>query len=150
VPPPRLAIRLLLLAAGLLTAAGVAALVIGLFFGAWLYSLLPPILIDEQAVGGAATAIGVVLLLTGLLHAGAAVGLARGAEMLLTPAIVLCSAMSLLAIGWGVAALVSAASGSGVPAAMLPAAVGLGVVAVAYAWIARRLIGLRRPPEAGS
>jgi hypothetical protein len=146
VSPPRPVIVLLLVAGGILAVAGLAGLTVGFFLAAWLYSLLPPVTIDVPAVGGAATAVGVVLLLLAITHVAAAAGLARGVGAMSTPAIVLSAAMSLLAIGWGVAALVSAASGIGASVAMLPAAAGLGLVAFAYAWIAGRLIGLRRPP----
>jgi hypothetical protein len=141
-----MAVALLLLAGGLLAAAGAVGLVIGIVFAAWLYSLLPPLQIDVAAVGGAATATGVVLLLLGLAHGLAALALQRREPAALTPVAVLCVTMSLLAIGWATAALVSAASGSGPAVAMLPAGIGLGAVAVGYGWIARRLIGLRQPP----
>jgi hypothetical protein len=144
-----MAVALLLVAGGLLAAGGVAGLVIGLVFAAWLYSLLPPVLIDVAAVGGAATASGVVLLLLAAVHGLAALALRRREPAALTPVTVLCVTMSLLAIGWGVAAVVSAASGSGPAAAMLPAGIGLGVVAIGYAWVALRIIVMREPPRDG-
>lgn len=145
---PRLVVILLLVAGGILALAGIAGLAIGLFLAAWLYSLLPPVTIDAPAVGGATTAVGVVLLLLAVAHVAAAAGLARGLPAMLTAAVVLSAAMSLLALGWAVAAAVSAASGSGPPGTMLPAAAGLGLAAGAYAWIAIRLIGLRSSPRA--
>ncbi|HEX5579074.1 MAG TPA: hypothetical protein VFY43_05345, partial [Candidatus Limnocylindria bacterium] len=74
-------------------------------------------------------------------------GVIRSIGALHTPTVVLCVAMAVLSIGWAVAALVSAAAGTGIPAAMLPAAVALGLVALAYGWAARRLIGLSPDPE---
>jgi hypothetical protein len=142
-----MAVALLLVAGGMLAAGGVAGLLIGLVFAAWLYSLLPPVLIDVAAVGGAATATGVVLLLLASVHGIAALALRRRQPAALTPVTVLCVTMSLLAVGWGAAALVSAASGSGPAAAMLPAGVGLGAVAIGYAWIAHRIIAMRQPPR---
>lgn len=142
-----LATGLLLGAALLLTAAGLVGLMLGLFFAPWLHDQLPPVLIDAAAVGGAATAIGVVLLGLAAAHLAAALGLIRGIAALRTPAVVLCVAMAVLSIGWAVAALVSAAAGTGIPAAMLPAALVLGVVAAAYGYAARRLIGLPRSPS---
>jgi hypothetical protein len=144
-----MAVALLAVAAGVLAATGAALIVIGLGFAAWLYSLLPPVLIDAAAVGGAATASGIVLLLLALVHGMAAMALRRRQPVALTPVTVLCLTMSLLAIGWGTAALVSAASGSGPAAAMLPAGIGLGAVAFGYAWIARRIIAIRQPPGDG-
>lgn len=148
VTTPRLATGLLLGAALLLSVAGLVGIALGLFFAPWLYDLLPPVLIDAAAVGGAATAIGVVLLGLAAAHLAAALGLIRGIALLHTPAVVLCVAMAVLSVAWAVAALVSAAAGTGIPAAMLPAALGLGLVACAYSWAARRLIGLPRSPSA--
>ncbi len=145
---PRLATGFLLGAGILLTAAGLVGISLGIFFAPWLYDQLPPVLIDTAAVGGAATALGVLLLGLAAAHLAAALGLIRGVAMLYTPAVVLCLAMAVLSVAWAVAALVSAAAGTGIPAAMLPAAMALGLVAAAYGWAARRLIGLRRSPSA--
>ena len=145
---PRLATGLLLGAALLLTAAGLVGIVLGLFFAPWLCDQLPPVLIDTAAVGGAATALGVLLLGLAAAHLAAALGLIRGLPMLYTPAVVLCMAMAALSVAWAVAALVSAAAGTGIPAAMLPAALTLGLVAAAYGWAARRLLSVRRSASA--
>lgn len=134
-------------AALVLAAAGLAGIALGLFLAPWLYDQLPPVLIDVSAVGGAATAIGVLLLGLAAAHLAAALGVIRGVAMLHTPAVLLCVAMAVLSLAWAVAALVSAAAGTGVPAAMLPAAVALGVVALAYGLVARRLINLPRSPS---
>ena len=132
----------------LLTAAGLVGIALGLFFAPWLYDQLPPVLIDTAAVGGAATALGVLLLGLAAAHVAAGLGLIRGVAMVHTPAVVLCLAMAALSVAWAVAALVSAAAGTGIPAAMLPASIALGLVAAAYAWVARRLISLPRSPSA--
>lgn len=145
---PRLAVGLLFGAALLLALAGMVGMGLGLFFAPWLYDQLPPVLIDVAAVGGAATAIGALLLALALAHVAAALGLIRGIAVLHTPAVVLCLAMAVLSIAWAVAALVSAAAGTGVPAAMLPAALALGLVAAAYLWAALRLMGRPRSPSA--
>jgi hypothetical protein len=144
--PQPLAVALLLVAGGVLAAGGLTALVIGLAFAAWLYSLLPPVLIDVAAVGGATTATGIVLLLLAVVHGIGALALRRLEPRALTPVTVLCLTMLLLAIGWAVAAVVSAASGSGPALALLPAGIGLGVVAIGYGWIARRLIVIHQRP----
>ena len=75
---PRLATGLLLGAALLLTVAGLVGIALGLFFAPWLHDLLPPVLIDAAAVGGAATALGALLLGLAAAHLAAAVGLIRG------------------------------------------------------------------------
>jgi hypothetical protein len=147
VTTPRLATGFLLGAGLLLTAAGLVGIALGFFFAPWLYDQLPPVLIDTAAVGGAATALGVLLLGLAAAHLAAALGVIRGVAMLSTPAVVLCLAMAVLSGAWAVAALVSAAAGTGIPAAMLPASLALGLVAAAYGWAARRLISLRRSPS---
>ena len=145
---PRLATGLLLAAALLLAVAGLVGITLGLFFAPWLYDQLPPVLIDVSAVGGAATALGFLLLGLAAAHLAAALGVIRGIAMLHTPAVLLCLAMAVLTLAWAVAALVSAAAGTGVPAAMLPAGLALGAVALAYGLAARRLIKLSRSPSA--
>lgn len=131
----------------LICASGVAA---GLLFAERLFALLPPVTIDAAAVGGATVALGIASGLLGVVHLGLALGLRRGVRLVAVPSIVLCTAMSVLALAWAVAALVSAASGSAPAAAMLAAGIGLGLVAVAYAWAGSVLIGLRRGSEAES
>ncbi|HEX6654610.1 MAG TPA: hypothetical protein VF153_00195 [Candidatus Limnocylindria bacterium] len=143
---PRFAVAWLFAAGAMLCAGGVATIVIGTYFTAWIYSLLPPLVIDAAAVGGAATASGIALLALGVLHLTAGVLVGRGTGAVLTPAVVLAATMVLLCIGWGAAALTSAASGGGPPALLLPAGIGLGAVAVGYGLAARGLIGLRKPP----
>jgi hypothetical protein len=146
----RAAVLLLEVIGALLALAGVAGVLAGVLFAEWLHSRLPPVLIDAPAVGGAATASGVVLLILAGLHALGAIGLARSDQRSLTPVAALAAAMSLLALGWAVAALVTAASGSGPPALMLPAGIGLGLLAVAYALLVRWIIGRRQPPRTGT
>lgn len=140
---------LLLLGVGLLlllvSAAGIYA---GLALAEPIYALLPPITADAAAIGGAAMALGLASLLVGLLHVGMALVLARGrgtsGEATLVVAIALCAVMGTLAVGWSVAALVSAASGSAPADAMLPAGIGLLVLAGLYAWAVKVLARLRR------
>lgn len=148
--PRRTAALLLGVISALLVIGGIAGVAVGVLFAEWLHSLLPPVLIDAPAVGGAATASGVVLLMLAGLHVVGAIGLARNDPRSFTPVAALAAAMSLLAFGWAVAALVSAASGSATPALMVPAGIGLGLLAVAYALLVRWLIGLRQPPSTGT
>jgi len=124
-------------------AAGVSA---GLLLAERIYALLPPVTIDAAAVGGATVALGVAAGLLGLLHLALAVALRRAVLAAVVPTIVLCATMAVLAISWAVAALVSSASGSGPPAAMVGAGIGLVLVAAAYAWSGAILIGLRSGP----
>jgi hypothetical protein len=143
---PRFAIVWLLAAGAVLVVAGLTAIAAGTWFATWLYAQLPPVAIDARAVGGAATATGVGVSMIGALHLGAGILLGRGVRPALTPAVVLAATMAALTIGWGAAAVVSAASGNGPRAALVPAAMGLAVVAAGYGWAARGLIGLRERP----
>ena len=52
--------------------------------------------------------------------------------------------MAALALGWSVAAVVSAASGSAPAVAMLPAGIGLALLAGAYGWATAVLMRARR------
>lgn len=136
-----------LLASGLaLILGGLAAIVVGTWLATWLYGLLPPVIVDAKAVGGAATATGAALTLLGALHLACGALLGRGLQAVLAPAVVLAATMVLLSIGWGVAALVSAASGGGPPVLLVPAGIGLGLAAACYGWAARTLIGIRGGP----
>lgn len=143
---PRFPVIWLLAAGVVLCGGGLTAVVVGTWLAPWLYGLLPPVTIDAGAVGGAATASGVALAMIGALHLVAGVLLGRGIGAALTPAVVLAATMAVLAIGWGVAAIVSAASGSGPAVALVQAGIGLGIVAAGYGWAARSLIGIRERP----
>jgi hypothetical protein len=144
----RFAVTWLFAAGVVLSAAGVAGVVTGSFFAAWLYRQLPRVIIDTAAVGGAATATGGALAVLAVLHLVAAALLWRRVNAAVSPAAVLAATMLLLCIGWGVAALVSAVSGAGPVAGMVPAGIGLGLVAIGYGWTARSLIRLRERPRA--
>jgi hypothetical protein len=140
---------LVLIGAGLILGlAGVAGVVAGLGFGERIHALLPDeITSDPAAIGGAAAALGGALLLTGAIHLGLAAGIRRGRWLVASA--VLCAVMAALALGWAVTALVTAAAGIASAAAMLPAGIGLGVVALAYAWATAALLRARagsRPP----
>jgi hypothetical protein len=148
VEAPRFAVAWLFAAGLVLAAAGAGGIVAGTFFSAWLYGLLPPVIIDAAAVGGAATATGAALAGLGVLHLFGAALLWRGIGEVVTAAAVLAATMVLLCIGWGVAAIVSAGSGAGPAIGLVPAGIGLGLVAVGYGWTARGLISLRERPGA--
>lgn len=141
---------LLLVGAGLLfgvvSAAGIYA---GLFLARQIWALLPSIITaDAAAIGGAAMALGIGALLLGLAHLAMGLVLARtkgaAGEGTLVTAIALCSVMAALAIGWSVTALVSAAAGTAPADAMLPAGIGLAVLAALYGWGTLILLRARR------
>ena len=134
---------LLLTGAGLLLLlAGGAGIFAGLVLAERIHALLPAeITSDAAAIGGAAMALGAALLLLGVAHIGLGAAVRRG--RLLVAAIVACGLMAAVALGWAVAALVSAAAGSAPAAGMLPAAIGLGLLALAYSWSAALLMERR-------
>lgn len=150
---------LLLLGVGiLLLLVGVTGIFAGLVLADRIYALLPPITADAAAIGGAALALGAALGLAGAVHVALSVLLRRDAptprEGLLVIGIVVCVMAGALAAGWSLAAFVSAASGSAPAGGMLPAGIGLGVMACAYAWATAVLMRLRtgsrrapRPPD---
>jgi hypothetical protein len=137
---------LIALAGLILVLLGAAALFVGLTLAERLYALLPPVTIDAAAVGGATVAFGVASALLGMAHGVLALGLRRAVPTATVPAIVLCATMAVVSVGWAVAALVSAASGSAPAAAMLAAGIGLLLVALAYGWAGAVLMRLRRKP----
>jgi hypothetical protein len=135
---------LVLVGAGILfLLGGAVGIYAGLFLAEPIHRLLPAeITSDAAAIGGAALALGGALLLTGVTHLVVSGVLRRGRG--LVAGIALCAVMATLALGWAVAALVSAAAGSAPPAAMLPAGIGLALVAGAYGWAAAVVQRLRR------
>lgn len=122
---------------------GAAGMIAGLAFAEQIHALLPDeITSDAAAIGGAALALGGALLLGGLVHLGVASAVRRGRW--LVAGVVLCAVMATLAVGWAVTALVSAAAGTAPAAGMLPAGIGLGLVAVAYGWAVGALMRAQR------
>jgi hypothetical protein len=140
----------------LLTGVGLLLLVVsaggvyaGLALARQIYALLPSIITaDAAAIGGAAMALGLGALLLGLAHLAMAFVLARArgaaGEATLVSAIALCAVMAALAVGWSVTALVSAAAGTAPADSMLPAGIGLAVLAALYGWATLILVRSRR------
>jgi hypothetical protein len=127
----------------LLLLAGGAGIFAGLALAERIHALLPnEITSDAAAIGGAAMALGAALLLLGVAHVGLGAAVRRG--RFLVAAIVACSVMAVIMLGWAVAAVVSAAAGDAPAAGMLPAGIGLGGLAVAYGWSAALLMEHRR------
>jgi hypothetical protein len=147
--PAHRSAAILTAAGALLLLLGVGGVMAGTLFADRLYALLPPeVTVDAAAVGGGTVALGVGVGVLGAIHLALGLALWRAVVAASVPAIVLSAAMAVIALGWAAAALVSAVSGTGLPAAMLPAGIGLLLVAAAYGWAASVLIGLRRsmPP----
>ncbi|MGZ8562954.1 MAG: hypothetical protein ACXWWU_04975 [Candidatus Limnocylindria bacterium] len=124
----------ILVAAGvILSLIGIAAAAVGGLNPHLISDQLPPeAAIDAAAVGGAAVALGVAILLLGLVHVLIAAALHRKVGLAPTAAVVLAATMAALSFGFAVAALVSTASGAAPAVLMLPASIGLAGAMLAY------------------
>jgi len=144
--PPRLSLLVLAAAGVVLLVGGVAAVAVGLLNPRLISDQLPPdAAIDAPAVGGAAVALGVAVVLLALIHLVIVAALRRGIGIARTAGVVLAATMAVLSLGFAVAAVVSIASGSAPAIIMLPASVALGAAAVAYAATTMAIIGAPRP-----
>ena len=144
--PPRLSLLVLAAAGVVLLVGGVAAVAVGLLNPRLISDQLPPdAAIDAPAVGGAAVALGVAVILLALIHLVAVAALRRGIGIARTAGVVLAATMAVLSLGFAVAAVVSIASGSAPAIIMLPTSVALGAAAVAYAATTMAIIGAARP-----
>jgi hypothetical protein len=145
--PPGPSFAVLVAAGVILCLAGATAVGIGWLNPRLISDQLPPdAAVDAPAVGGAAVALGVAVILLGLVHIAIAVGLRRGVGLAPTAAVVLATTMAVLSFGFGVSALVSIASGAAPAVLMLPASIGLGVAVIAYAASSMAIIGARKGP----
>lgn len=142
-----LAVPILVAAGVILVVAGIGAAGVGWLDPHLISDRLPPDApIDAPAVGGAAVALGVAIILLGLVHLLVAAALRRGVGIAPTTAVVVTATMAVLSLGFGVAALVSIASGAAPAVLMLPAAVGLAAAVIAYGTATALLIGGQRGP----
>lgn len=145
--PPGLSLVVLLAAGIVLCLIGLAAVAVGSLNPHLISDQLPPdAAIDAPAVGGAAVALGVAIVLLGLLHMAIAAALRRGIGVAPTAAVVLAATMAALSFGFAVSALVSIASGAAPVVLMLPASIGLGGAAIAYGATTAAIIGARTGP----
>ena len=130
----RFAVAVLLSAGIVLLVGGAAAVAIGVVNPRLISDQLPADAgIDALAVGGAAVALGVGIALLGLAHIATAVALWRGVGIAATSGVVLAATMGMISLGFGVAALVSIASGAAPAVLMIPASLGLAGAVLAYA-----------------
>jgi hypothetical protein len=132
--------RVVLLAGGLIMlAGGVVGIVLGFSAAAWLFSLLPPVLIDQAAVGGAAVALGVMLAAAGLAQLILAAGLRTRQPWIAATSATVSGLLGVLSFAVAVVLAVETARGG--PGILLLAVVGVLVAAVAYGLSAWRLAG---------
>lgn len=145
--PFALPVAVLVAAGVVLCGAGAAAVGVGWLNPRLISDQLPPdAAVDAPAVGGAAVALGVAIVILGLIHVLVAVALRRGIGMAPTAAVVLAATMAALSLGFAISALVSIASGAAPAVLMLPASLGLGAAVIAYGATTLAIIGARTGP----
>ena len=123
--------RLVLVVGGtIVLICGLILVALGLVAGAWIRSLLPEVVIDARAVGGAAFALGVFLAVAGAAQLVIAAAVRRAGRWVMAGAAVLAGILCSLLVACAVAAVTEVARG-GSPV-LLVAALVLAVAAVAY------------------
>lgn len=137
--------RSLLLALGLAwLAAGIGGLVLALLGTERLEAILPPLVIDTDALRGTIVAVSVGVLLVGAWHLALLAGLRAHRSLAWTVGILGCALMAATFVALSATAATSAAADPDRAGAFLVGAAGAGAGAVAYAMLAARLIGERR------
>jgi len=116
---------------------GLILAALGLVAGAWIRSLLPEVVIDARAVGGATFALGVFLAAAGAVQLAVAAAVRRAGRWLMAGAAVLAGIVASLLVACAVAAITEVARGGS--AWLLPAALALAVAAIAYGAVAWQL-----------
>jgi hypothetical protein len=141
--------RPLLVATGIAwLVAGIAALVLAALGTERLESLLPPLVIDTDALRGAIVTVGVGMLLVAALHGLVLVGLRAGSRMAETAAILMAGLIAAMLVGLAAASAAAAAADPSRTALFLVAALGAAGGAAAYAVIAGSLVAARRSGSA--
>jgi hypothetical protein len=116
---------------------GLILVALGLVAGAWIHSLLPEVVIDAQAVGGATFALGVFLAAAGAAQLAVAAAVRRAGRWVMAGAAVLAGILASLLVASAVAAVTEVGRG-GTPW-LLAAALALAVASIAYAAVAWQL-----------
>jgi len=133
--------RALLLAATIVwLVAGVIGIVIGLTSAAGIARMLPPLVIDDAALGGAVVAVGFGILAVGLVHAGVLVALRAGYSLAPSAALLLAVTMTTLMLALAAAAATSAVTVPDRAAAWLVATAAALGAASAYGLVAGLLV----------
>ena len=141
--------RALLLAATIVwLVAGVIGIVIGLTSAAGIQRMLPPLVIDVAALGGAVVAVGFGILAVGLVHVGVLVALRAGHPLAPSAALLLAATMATLMLALAAAAATSAVRVPDRAAAWLVATAAALGAAAAYGLVAGLLVGEVRAKRA--
>lgn len=139
---------ILLVAAAVWLVAAIAALTIALVGVDWLLGLLPPLIIDADAVRGAIVTMAVAAAAVAGGHALVLTGLRRARRWGSTLAILMSGLLGVLLFALAVAAVTSVAAEASTAAWLLPAAGCAVAAAAAYAMVLVRLVQERRAASA--
>jgi hypothetical protein len=130
--------RLLLSIGGLLMlAAGAVGMTLGVTSASWLASLVPQVVIDNPAVGGAAVALGALVAVVGLTQLVLVVALRRQDPWVAAASSTVSGILAVLSLA--VTAALATQTAAGGPMWLLLAAAGSLVIGVAYGVGAVRL-----------
>ena len=115
--------------------------VIGVAMGGreWLLSFLPPLAIDSDALGGALTAMALLVLAIGLAHLAVLIGLARGSRWVQSAGALLASVLAAVLVGLVAAAVSSAVREAAYALPLVGGATLAALGALGYAVVAVRL-----------
>jgi hypothetical protein len=135
---------ILLLGAGLWAVAGLAGLGLAMAGVGALVDLLPPLSIDDAALGRTVAALAILCLGVAACHAVLALGLGRGHRWARSGGVLLAATMAVAFVGLAIAALTSGAAGTMDVVASVPSALGALTVAATYGLVGVTLIGSLR------
>lgn len=113
-----------------MSAAGAAAVALGLAAAGWLVSLVPGALIDEAAIGGATVALGVLTAVVGLIQLALVAGLRVANAWIAAAAATVSGLLAVLSLA--VTAVLVTETASGGPIWLLLAAGATLLAAIAY------------------
>ena len=141
--------RILLLATGAAwILGGMAALALAALGTEALERMLPPLVIDTDALRAAIVAVAVALLLVGAVHTVIVAGLRRGHRLAWTSGILMAALLCATFVALAAASATSAAADPGRALNYLIGALCASLGAVAYGLVAARLVAQRRAESA--
>ena len=118
---------------------GAGGLAVAVFGADRLLSLLPPLAIDAEALGGALLTVAIALLLVGVAHAIVVAGLRRGLRWARSAGALLGAVLAIASIALAAAALSSAIRETAVAPVLLVAGSAATLAALGYGLVAVRL-----------
>ena len=124
--------------------AGVIAIIMSVAAVSQLKTWLPPLSIDEAALGGAILALGLGFLVVAAVHAAVLLGLRAGSHVAWVAGVLLTIGMGATLVALAAASATSAAATPDRALAFLGATLGAALAAAAYAVAAIELVGEMR------